>query len=228
MNGTFHREGGKQHPNPCRATPASLPSATATTTPLALCYPLGGGVQRLHCTPQTCKGMRKLAQAVKWGVMGGLGCPSSARADPSWSSCASTALTVPCPVPAQGHLSQSAWSKVWGRQGCAPGCARAAGLAWHRSFHMTQVAAAPSPVLILSPLSVGTRAHPGLEEHQQGQGRQGCQHRHGTQHGHTVSSPYSTHTGRRRTLGVVAWGPRGAGWQWWQWSSPSCEPGAGC
>lgn len=90
-----------------------------------------------------------------------------------------------------------------GGKAVPPACARAAGLVWHRSFHMTQVAAAPSPVLILSLLSVGIKAQPGLEEHQEGQGRQGCQHRHGTQHGHTVSSPYSTHTGRRRR------------WGWW-------------
>lgn len=111
---------GQQH------TPAALPSATATNTPLAPSSP-PRGVQRLHCTPQTYKGMRKLTQAVNWGrwrLMGGHGSPSSARGDPNWSSCASTALTVPCPIPgrtpAQGHLSQSAWTKVWGSQACPP------------------------------------------------------------------------------------------------------------
>lgn len=146
MNGTFHMEGGKTSPEPLHGqqhTPASLPSATATITPLAPSCP-PRGVQRVHCTPQTCQGMR----AVRGGVMPGHGSPSSARVDPNWSSCASTALTVPCPIPgkapAQGQLSQSAWSKVWGSQACPPSLCQ--GCWVHHSFHMTKVAADPTPV----------------------------------------------------------------------------------
>lgn len=168
MNGTFHWEGGKQHPNPCMASSTEQLPCTATIAPLAPSSP-PKGVQRLHCTPQTCRSMRSLAQAVnwdRWGVMDGS--PSSARVEPNWSSCASSALTVPCPIPgrtpAQSHLSQSAdvWSKVWGSQACplslCQGCwARLASFfprpKWQRLPFLC--------VLILSPLSVSIKAQPG-------------------------------------------------------------------
>lgn len=178
--------------------------------------------------PQTCKGTGKPTQATntgREGVTGGHGSPSSARGDPTWSSCASAAPTVPLPTPGRtpgmrpplpGRLEQGLGEPSSSPEP-VPGLLGSPGTIPPTRPKQRLV---PGPgILKLSPLSAGSGEQsparpeellsPGLgtREGRAAQAGLPAEPRHPTQR---VGTPCpllaAPHAGQRRTLGMAVWG----------------------
>ena len=227
MNGTFHTRGGKQQPKPLRVPAAHrlpCPAPQPPSDPLAPHSPPKSPEASLH--PANLQGHRESDTGYEQGQGG-----SHRRPQLSQLSERGPRLNRLCqhgphratPNPRQDPRHETTSPRVPGaRPGGAQlvprGCARTAGLAWHRSSRTTRAAAGP---LTLSPPSAGsekwspTRPQPGRRScsaRDWAQGRAGqaglsaephCPAQHAGTPCPLLAAPRA---GQRRTLGMAARG----------------------